>query len=270
MRVTNKVKADVTAALKRCMGIAEAKYGRKFAMPTVIYRKRGTVGGTANDARYEIDLNPILLMENLDTFIDRTVVHEFAHLVDGIMNPHTRETRIVRTRRGLRRSKRDIHGATWKNIMRLFGAEPSRCHSYDVTNARVKNKAPRDHKWVCGCGGGEINLTAKKHARMMELAPAGVLRDGTFGGWYARGHTYRRCGKYSYVAAAPGARAANAAAPKPKAKPRAPRTGTKLDICRRWYSSSAVRSDMINLFVVKAGCTPAGAATYYAKIKKES
>jgi len=27
---------------------------------------------------------------------------------------------------------------------------------------------------------------------------------------------------------------------------------------------------MINLFVVKAGCTPAGAATYYAKIKKES
>ncbi len=265
MRVTIKVKADVTSAIKRCIGIAETKYGRKFAMPTVIYRKRGTVGGTANDARYEIDLNPILLMENLDVFIDRTVVHEFAHLVDGIMNPHTRETRIVRTRRGLGRSKRDIHGATWKNIMRLFGAEPSRCHSYDVTNARVKNKAPRDHKWVCGCGRGEINLTAKKHARMMELASNGVLRDGTFGGWYARGHTYRRCGKYSYVATAPVARVANVAAP----KPRAPRTGTtKLDKCRRVWNPGHTRAANIVAFI-EEGCTPAGAATYYAKIKKE-
>lgn len=265
MRITNKAKADVTRKIKVCIKIAEAKYGRKFAMPSVIYRKRGTTAGTAHDGRYEIDLNGVLLMENGDVFIERTVVHEFAHLVDGIMNPHTRERPIVHTRRGMRRGKRDIHGPTWKNIMRLFGADPSRCHSYDVTNSRVKGRrahsAPK-HIWKCGCGGGEIKLTAKNHKKQL-------VATGSYG-YYARGHTVRRCGKYSYFGLEgaelkPMPLAANTATP----KPRAPRgTESKLDKCRKVYDPDLSRAANIVAFT-EEGCTPAGAATYFAKIKKE-
>jgi predicted SprT family Zn-dependent metalloprotease len=261
MRVTNKVKADVTRKLKACIAIADKKYGRKFAMPTVKYTKRGTTAGTANDSTYTINLNPVILMENLDTFIERTVVHEFAHLVDGIVNPHTRETSVVMTRRGYRRTKRDVHGPSWKAIMRLFGAEPSRCHSYDVTNARVKNKGPR-HTWKCACGGAELELNPKQHAKMIGMATNGKV---TGKGWYVRHHSYKKCGGYIYEAAA---KAVPVAAEAPKANP-VTAGKSKLDICREWYSPSASRKDMINLFVIKAGCTPAGAATYYAKIKKE-
>jgi len=265
MRVTNKVKADVTRKIKECIKTAEAKYGRKFAMPTVLYRKRGTTAGTAHDGRYEINLNPVLLMENLDVFIDRTVIHEFAHLVDGIMNPHTRDAGIVHTRRGMRRGKRDIHGTTWKNIMRLFGADPSRCHSYDVSNARVKNKADSTspkHIWKCGCGGGVLELTASKHKKqLVAVAPYG---------YYMRGHTARRCGKYSYFGVKgaelkPMPLAANTAAPKPRATRG---SESKLDKCRRVYDPELSRAANIVAFT-EEGCTPAGAATYFAKIKKE-
>ena len=264
MRVTNKVKADVTRRIEECIVIANKKYGRTFDFPTVKYTKRGTTAGTANDGTYTINLNPVLLMENLDTFIDRTVVHEFAHLVDGLVNSWTRDTSIRMTSRGYSRTKRTVHGPSWKAIMVLSGADPSRCHSYDVTNARVKGRrahaAPK-HIWKCGCGGGEIKLTAKNHKKQLAAAPGY--------GYYARGHTVRRCGKYSHfglegaeLKPMPLPRAADA--PKPK-----PRTGTtKLDKCRRVWNPDHTRAANIVAFI-EEGCTPAGAATYYAKIKKE-
>lgn len=41
---------------------------------------------------------------------------------------------------------------------------------------------------------------------------------------------------------------------------------SKLDVCRRLFDSSKRRKDNIKMFIDHADCTPAGAATYYAKI----
>lgn len=264
MKVTAEMKRKVEAKIRECMAIAAKHYpNADLPYPTVRYAKRGTTAGTANDSRYEINLNAVLLMENKDVFINRTVVHEFAHLVDGRVNPHTRQTSIVSTRRGLRRTKRDVHGPSWKNIMRQFGADPSRCHSYDVTNARVKNRgASRQHVWKCGCGNGQVVLTDAKHKKQLAAAPGY--------GYYQRGHTVRRCGKYTYFGIeGQELQPMPLAADQPKPKAAAPATGgSKLDKCRRVYNPDLSRAANIVAFT-EEGCTPAGAATYYAKIKKE-
>ena len=156
MRVTNAVKAQVKATLVTCIAKANARYpNHTFTMPSVIYKKRGKTAGTACDEDYEIDLNSVLLMENVDAFLARTVPHEFGHLVDGIVNPGTRSGR----------GKRSIHGPTWKTIMRMLGGPTSRCHTYDVTNSRIKRKPKPKHVYTCACGSpaATMKLGAKRH-----------------------------------------------------------------------------------------------------------
>jgi len=252
MRVTNIVKARVTATLKESVTKANAHYpNHTFKMPTVIYKKRGATAGTACDSTYTIDLNSVLLMENVDTFMGRTVIHEFGHLVDGIVNPDTRS-------RGWRR-KRSLHGPTWKRIMRMLGGPTSRCHSYDTTNSSVKKRGQAKHVWTCSCGSlaGTMKIGNIRHMKM--IAPGSAR-------YWVRGHANHT---YTYVGlegAAPVAlpKAANAPRPAPRTK-----KVTKLDKCREWYSPVSSRELMINTFMSVAGCTEAGAATYYAKIKKE-
>ena len=223
-------------------------------MPTVEYKKRGTTAGTACDRTYTIDLNSVLLMENVEAYLARTVIHEFGHLVDGIANPDTRS-------RGWRR-KRSLHGPTWKRIMVMLGGPTSRCHSYDTTNSAVKKRGRAKHVWNCSCGTGTIKIGAKRHKNM--IGPGSAR-------YWMRGHAH--C-TYTY-AGLEGAAPAPAARTLPKAAspalPRARRTKrvTKLDMCRECFSPVSSRELMILTFMSVAGCTKAGAATYYAKIKKE-
>ncbi len=250
MRVTNIVKSQVRAAIKACIVTANARFGRTFKYPTVVYKKRGTTAGTACDRTYTIDLNSVLLMENIEHFLATTVPHEFAHLVDGIVNPHTR-------RRGY--GKRSLHGPTWQNIMWLFGVDPNRCHSYDTTNSAVKKKGQVKHVWTCSCGNGTMKIGKIRHNKM--------IADDSVRYWMRghKNHTYTYAG-IEGAAPAPVLKAASAAKPKPGPK-RTTRV-TKLDTCRNLYRSGSSRYDMIVAFM-GAGCTLAGAGTYYAKIKKE-
>jgi hypothetical protein len=141
--------------------------------------------------------------------------------------------------------------------------KPERCHDLDVSRAQVRNKrSTKIHIWKCGCGGGQVVLTPAGHKKQL-------VATGKYG-YYQRGHTANRCGKYSYF----GIKGqelkpmvANTRTPTPK--PRAPRgTETKLDKCRKVYDPDLSRAANIVAFT-EEGCTPAGAATYFAKIKKE-
>ncbi|KKK45125.1 hypothetical protein LCGC14_3165970, partial [marine sediment metagenome] len=159
-RVTREMKGRVNAEINRCKEIAENHYDRTFKFPTIVYKKRGVTAGTANSSTHTIDLNSVLLVENGDNFIDGrtgrgTVTHEFAHLVDGIVNTRSR---------GYGR-KRSVHGPSWKHIMRLFGVRnPTRCHSYDVSNARVSRKAR--HVYSCNSCSETMILGPVRHKKM--------------------------------------------------------------------------------------------------------
>lgn len=92
--------------------------------PTIRYDLRGVVAGYAYYQSVMVKFNPILAHENEEDFLRRTVPHECAHLISYKLYGYEG--------RG--------HGPKWKSVMTRLGCDPSRCHQYDVSNARVKKK----------------------------------------------------------------------------------------------------------------------------------
>ena len=287
MQVTAAVKKLVEAKIKDCIRIAEAHYKQKFAYPkSVSYNVRGATAGLARPSQWSVDFNATLLMENLEDFIARTVPHEMAHLFDYQMNPEGHHRGVGFDRYGrVKRKKRDIHGYSWKMIMMVLGVNPERCHNYDV--ATVKAASGRSqHVWVCRDCQTRMILGPARHKKMH----TGATRYWKRGcGHHSGGYEYvGLLGKEKPVTAKkpvtipspppidqhPMWRGGNpvvpAAASKAPATPKAPagKVLSKLDRCRAVYDPSLSREQNIRTFT-QLGCTPAGAATYYAKIKKE-
>lgn len=253
MHVTADVKTRVAHKLKEGIAIAKREYGVDLPMPQVQYTKRGTTAGVAHLREWIINLNPVLLMQNVDTFLQRTVPHELAHLITERVYPEAHKR--------IRGAKREPHGEKWQSVMRKLGAPVSRCHSYDVSDARVKRNITT-YTYQCPKCQHIYTLGAKRHKRHQE-APA-------------YGYSCGKCGrahKLVYVSANhPTTTVAVAPVKTVKTTTVVSTTGkSKLDVCKALYaanSSTLTRQQMIQLFVSKAGCTPAGASTYYATCKK--
>ena len=159
MRVSPEMKNKVQAKVDWVMEKAAKDFPQlDLPHPKVKYAKRGTVAGTAELREWTINLNPVLLMENGDVFIERTVVHELMHLLDYKLYPENFEWRPGQ--------KRSVHGPTWKRLMMMFGADPSRCHTYDVSNAKVKKSAGYKYRYTCKTCGTHMDLGAKRHTKM--------------------------------------------------------------------------------------------------------
>lgn len=59
--------------LRENLAQANLKLDRHYPEPKLVYTQRGTSAGTAWLESYEIRLNPVLLLENIDTFIAEVV-----------------------------------------------------------------------------------------------------------------------------------------------------------------------------------------------------
>jgi SprT protein len=242
--------SQVNEWLKWGIDVCEKKYGQKFEFPTVLYTLRGRVAGWAQHNTWTINLNSVLLVENFDDF-RQTVLHELAHLITGRIHPHT-------TRSGFRSSfagsggKRSVHGPEWQAVMRVLGLEPHRCHSYDTTNSRRQKVGTVQAR--CKKCGTTYSLGAKRANRLLENPNALWCRCGGKG-----------VGILELIGEV------KSAAPAPAKAATTPRAGTKLDACREIYKryfGYCSRGQIIEMFVEHAGCTPAGAATYWAKLNK--
>ena len=81
----------------RKLQLARRHFAVEFPEPSIVYQQRGTSAGTAWLQSWEIRLNPVLLLENQQPFIDEVVPHELAHLLVfrqfGRVAPHGREWR---------------------------------------------------------------------------------------------------------------------------------------------------------------------------------
>lgn len=123
---------------------------RNFTMPTfkISFAMRGRSAGQICFRRgvmgnYDIRYNNTLLQENGDTFLNRTVPHEAAHIV-------AREVYGDRIR---------AHGREWKSVMVAFGIDPdevTRCHSYDTANSA---RTMQRYSVFCNCMTHEITAT---------------------------------------------------------------------------------------------------------------
>ena len=125
----------------------------RMQTPTVEFTKMGTTAGRAFPSRNIVKFNDTLAAENFEAFKKRTVVHEVAHLIDYQLHgwQHTRNGRRI------------MHGASFKRIMVHLGADPSTCHSYDVSSVR---KSRKQYVWTNSVGTVML-LGAQRHKRAL-------------------------------------------------------------------------------------------------------
>lgn len=260
MQVTPEVRARVIAKINECRELAVKNLGTlaQITMPRVIYELRGRTAGTASYSKWEINLNAVLLMENVDDFIERTVPHELAHLITDKLYPENH--RPKRDPWSGRRPKRSPHGADWQYVCRAIGmTDVTRCHSYDTSNSTVKKSNSRSIPLRCGCG-AHLTVSPQK-AAMVKADPYALWHRGCKGKGLFLINDTPSVDDVRLVA--------DAKRPEPKTTA-APKVGeSKMDACKRIYatSRSLSRQEIIALFI-GVGCTPAGAATYYATCKK--
>jgi len=93
-----------------------------------------------------IRYNRALLEKYHDSFIRQTVPHEVAHIVVAAHYPF----RVA------------PHGPEWRRVMVFFGAEPKRCHNYQVDGLDVRRLSRFSYR--CGCR--EHMITAIRRNRI--------------------------------------------------------------------------------------------------------
>ena len=123
-------KQEVIDKINYLMAIAKTKFGYTAACPSITYDLRGKTAGYAWFKRNHIQLNPVLMMENFDHFINNVIGHELAHLI------------------AYATFRDDGHGYYWRHVMMSLGLDPNRTHRYNVSN--VGNNMTY-HIYTCGC-----------------------------------------------------------------------------------------------------------------------
>jgi SprT protein len=112
--------------MEECYAIAEEHYGRSFTRIPVEFSSRLTkTGGYFRFNRFtaeaiNIKLSSSILALNPEQFIAEVPGHELAHYIANEMyGPHIG------------------HGFEWKQIMRLFGQSPNRCHNMETVKTNT-------------------------------------------------------------------------------------------------------------------------------------
>lgn len=267
MNVPQALQDRITQKLKDCIQILEAKYNRSFKMPIVKYDLRGRVAGTAYSIKNEIQINAGLLLDPRYTEeqINNTVPHELAHLVTYVLYPETMTRQYYAWGK---RTKAQPHGPRWQEVMWAMGVVPTRTHNMDTTNVKVVRSNSRTIEWKCSKCGTSFMLSPKKSEQVRRFPNS----------MYHRACRDSRLYEAKIFAPAPinqpDLQMANSLLQQITGDTTAKLNSnrSKLDICRQLFTQAYDHTDrggMIELFVQSAGCTPAGAATYYQKLKSE-
>ena len=143
-RIPIALQQSVMRCLRENLAKANLALKRNYPEPKLVYQQRGTSAGTAWLQEYEIRLNPVLLAENQQAFIDEVVPHELAHLLVwkhfGRVPPHGKE---------------------WKWMMEaVLGVPARRTHQFELSSIRTKTVPSR-----CRCQLHQ--LTIRRHNRVV-------------------------------------------------------------------------------------------------------
>lgn len=252
MNVPQHIQNRVDAKVLECIAIAENHFQRSFGFPTIEYSLKGKTAGQAFYRQGKIKLNSVLLLENLDDFINNTVPHEVAHLIDFAVNKDNfgNTKRVAAQMQQLLEKhnyrvtrKNGPHGPSWKAIMKLFGCKPARCHTYDVTSSARKTNS---FVYECTCCDQRVTLGPKRHMR--EQSHPGSYR--------LSGHS----GRLQFVE--------GPATYKPKVTK--PKAGSKFDqACEiyEFYHRFHTRAEIILAMAHRLNIKHTTAQTYYYKAK---
>ena len=141
--LTASIKQRVLKRTDECYAKAEAKLNRLFERPVVTFDQRGKIAGSARLQSNQIRLNPRLLMDNLDTFIEDVIPHEICHLIAYQLHGRVKP-----------------HGTEWQYLMKsLFDLCPNTRHQMDVSKVEGKT-------FVYQCECGPVNLSIRRHNKV--------------------------------------------------------------------------------------------------------
>lgn len=118
-------------------------------LPQIRFDLRGVSAGQLRvDHRGHciIRYHPALLLRHGDDFLRRTVPHETAHFLVYRLHGH-----------GVR-----PHGPEWQAVMRHLGADPERCHDYDVDGLAAR----RTRYFLYHCDCNEHQLSSIRHNKV--------------------------------------------------------------------------------------------------------
>lgn len=262
-------------AVRKCVDLANEKYGFNVPMDNIriSFKTKGRAAGTAcrRGSQYYLEFSLESADIDIREMLEDTVPHEVAHLVCFFDYSLGRN-----------------HDRGWKRVCIGLGGTGNRTHAQQLTKA--KYRAGYLYRASCGT---EVVVGAKIHKKVQLFGSTRVLRKtrGTFGrddfirakspNEMRREHE-AEVAAYKKVAcgAAPAAsndRPTPPKRPEKKAKPNMSRSAsmkgaTKIEMCRQIWNEypNASRQEMLNAFMAEAGCTKAGAATYYNTIRKGS
>lgn len=142
-RIPIALQQAVMQCLRENLRLAGQYFNCDFPEPTLTYRQRGTSAGTAWLEKWEIRINPVLLLANQASFIEEVVPHELAHLLVfrqfGRVAPHGKE---------------------WRWMMsEVLKSDPRRTHEFDLATVRT-------HTYPYACGCRRHDLTIRRHNRI--------------------------------------------------------------------------------------------------------
>jgi predicted SprT family Zn-dependent metalloprotease len=254
--ISNELKMKVQGIIDKTVEEIERSYGVKF--PQVIEVRydinSSRLAGQTLSHSFIIRLNPGFLKKYQDDYINRTVVHELAHL--GVYLVY---------RLGQRKKVRS-HGYEWKSMMEVLGAvDTSRCHTFeaDINQGHTKTK----YGYICEKCHNPIPVGAKIHRGIQK----GLKYKSTCCRFPLIYHGV--LGQVSYEIANDMIKNKITTPIQmiPISIPKAPSPTSKLGKCYKLYidwHQKYSRKGMIAVFVNEADCTPAGASTYYATCSK--
>lgn len=169
--VLNSLKEKVSKRIDELQKVAKARFGKTVPNVEITYdinaiRLAGMAVTNPFTGKFQIRLHPAALLTYGDDYIEDTVVHEFAHLVQQQNYPRSQ-----------------AHGKEWKGVMIAFGKDPKRCHTMDLEFANnhynsvvkgikgstvtpTKTRQVKTFKYKCGCMTHE--LSSIRHNKVLK------------------------------------------------------------------------------------------------------
>ncbi|MGL5007108.1 MAG: SprT family zinc-dependent metalloprotease [Plesiomonas sp.] len=147
--------------LQNCIAQAQQRLNCPIFMPTINYCQRGMTAGSAHLQRWEIRLNPVLLLENGQVFLDEVIPHEVAHLLVHLyfVQRNTRQESLFLPPQCY--NKVAPHGQEWRWMMQTILEQPAkRTHNFNVSSLR---KATFPYQCACQAH----MLTVRRHNRIL-------------------------------------------------------------------------------------------------------
>lgn len=140
---------QITMKVAESVKILNTILGKNYPIPPIHYFFKGTRGGFYHHTTKTVHYNGVLAAQNAEHFLKTTVPHEVAHYIQFMeYGPRVQP-----------------HGTEWKQMMRLLGCDPIRCHSYDV--AAVKQRHVKRYAISCQCKTYQVTSNLIKRRNLL-------------------------------------------------------------------------------------------------------